>query len=357
MLVPPASWPARDSCLFLYRDLHLKVESQGLLRRRHGWYFSYFLALSAAIAGLFACLVLLGNTWWQMVISFLFAIVFTHFAFLGHDLAHRQVVSSRPASVILGHVINNGLVGVGYGWWITRHSRHHGQPNRIAADPDIQDAVIVNTKAGVLHRKTAVGKFLVRRQGVLFFVLLPIIMIKLHIDSVTHALRFKSNWRRSVEIGLILVRVIGFVLLVASILPPVKAATFLLIEFSAAGVYLGCCFAPNHIGMPLVPANLSLDFLTRQVITSRNISGGPLVSFFMGGLNNQVEHHLFPAMPTPNLHKAAELVREVCAANSILYTEVSFRSAYREVVHYLNEVGANGPGAFYCPVSCELRLA
>jgi hypothetical protein len=64
---------------------------------------------------------------------------------------------------------------------------------------------------------------------------------------------------------------------------------------------MGSSFAPNHIGMPLVSPKLKLDFLRRQVLMSRNISGGPPISVFMGGLNYQIEHHLFPlhgATPT-----------------------------------------------------------
>jgi Fatty acid desaturase len=57
---------------------------------------------------------------------------------------------------------------------------------------------------------------------------------------------------------------------------------------------MGSSFVPNHIGMPLVSPKLKLDFLRRQVLMSRNISGGPPMSIFMGGLKYQIEHHLFP---------------------------------------------------------------
>jgi fatty acid desaturase len=71
---------------------------------------------------------------------------------------------------------------------------------------------------------------------------------------------------------------------------------------------MGSSFAPNHIDMPLVSSKLKLDFLRRQVLMSRNISGGSLISVFMGGLNYQIEHHLFPSMARPDLRKAQPLV-------------------------------------------------
>ena len=63
------------------------------------------------------------------------------------------------------------------------------------------------------------------------------------------------------------------------------------------GVYLGMTFAPNHKGMPHPDG--TEDFLRKQVLTSRNVRGGRLIDAALGGLNYQIEHHLFPAMPTP----------------------------------------------------------
>ena len=60
---------------------------------------------------------------------------------------------------------------------------------------------------------------------------------------------------------------------------------------------MGCSFAPNHKGMPTIAPEEELDFLRRQVLTSRNVRGGLLTDFALGGLNYQIEHHLFPSMP------------------------------------------------------------
>ena len=95
------------------------------------------------------------------------------------------------------------------------------------------------------------------------------------------------------------VRLGGFVALVFLVLPPGKAAAFLAVELAVFGFYLGSSFAPNHIGMPLVSPRLKLDFLRRQVLMSRNVSGGRFMSILMGGLNYQIEHHLFPSMARP----------------------------------------------------------
>ena len=118
---------------------------------------------------------------------------------------------------------------------------------------------------------------------------------------------------------------------------------------------MGSAFAPNHVGMPIVPGDLKLDFLRRQVLMSRNVSGGWLVQFIFGGLNHQVEHHLFPSMPRPNLRKVQPIVRSFCTSNHVTYTEQRPLAAYRAIIRYLNELGLAARDPFSCPLANYLR--
>ena len=54
------------------------------------------------------------------------------------------------------------------------------------------------------------------------------------------------------------------------------------------------------------------DFLRRQVLTSRNVRGNWLTDLALGGLNYQIEHHLFPSMPRPNLRRSKAIVAAFC---------------------------------------------
>src|SRR5690606_34661836 len=131
----------------------------------------------------------------------------------------------------------------------------------------------------------------------------------------------------------------GYIAVLLLVMSPGKAAAFLGIQLGLYGLYLGGAFAPNHTGMPIVTPNLKIDFLRRQVLSSRNVTGGRLVHFAMGGLNYQIEHHLFPNMPRPNLRRVQPLVRRICAEHNIAYTEKSLPAAYKNVLQYLNNVG------------------
>jgi fatty acid desaturase len=83
---------------------------------------------------------------------------------------------------------------------------------------------------------------------------------------------------------------------------------------------------------------------------SRNIRGGRVTDFMMGGLNYQIEHHLFPSMPRPNLRHVQPMVREHCARHGISYTETSLVGSYAIVVRYLNRVGIGERDPFTCPL-------
>jgi fatty acid desaturase len=91
--------------------------------------------------------------------------------------------------------------------------------------------------------------------------------------------------------------------------------------------------------MPLVPASMRLDFLRRQVLTSRNVRGGILTDWTLGGLNYQIEHHLFPSMPRPNLRLAKPVVEQFCAERGVRYTETSLIDSYSQVLRHLHDVG------------------
>jgi fatty acid desaturase len=102
--------------------------------------------------------------------------------------------------------------------------------------------------------------------------------------------------------------------------------------------------------MPIVPKTAKVDFMRRQVLMSRNINPGPVTDFAMGGLNYQIEHHLFPNMPRPNLRRAQPIVRSFCEKQGVVYTQVPLLTSYGIVIRYLNAVGLRARDPFTCPL-------
>jgi fatty acid desaturase len=320
------------------------VRAAGLLDRRLP---AYGVRAAFTLAGYVAtCLAIawLGNSWYQLVTAAVFALVWGQIAFLGHDAGHQAIFAARRWNDALGRTLGNLLVGLSYGWWVDTHNRHHANPNHEDHDPDIGDGVLAFTTAQAAKHRGPISRFIVRRQAWLFFPLLTLEGISLHVDSVTAVGtgRYRSargGSRRFEALGLTvhIVLYIGLLLLVMS---PEKVLAFVAVHQAMWGLYMGSTFAPNHKGMQIIGPGESLDFLRRQVLTSRNVRGGMLTDLALGGLNYQVEHHLFPNMPRGALRHAQPLVRAHCQAVGLPYCEMSLLGSYRVALKHLNTIGA-----------------
>ena len=125
----------------------------------------------------------------------------------------------------------------------------------------------------------------------------------------------------------------------------VKALAFIAVQQAVFSLYLGISFAPNHKGMPIIESAAAAGFARRQVVTARNIRGGRFTTFLLGGLNYQIEHHLFPSMPRPNLRRVQGLVRDFCVATDLGYSEERFIESFRQIIHHLSSAALKPPPA------------
>ncbi|HEY0248610.1 MAG TPA: fatty acid desaturase, partial [Gryllotalpicola sp.] len=108
-----------------FAELSEQIRSAGLLRRRRVYYWIKFGLISLALAVLVVLFIRVGDTWWQMFVAGIFALVFTQAAFLGHDAAHRQVFQSGRWNNWASLIVGNLFVGMSVGWWNNKHNRHH----------------------------------------------------------------------------------------------------------------------------------------------------------------------------------------------------------------------------------------
>ena len=337
-----------------YTEIAETIRSRGLLDRAYRFYAAVGAGLALAFAGCLAGFLLLGSSWLQLLIAGALGVVLTQTAFLAHETGHRQVLASGPASDRLARVLACGVVGISYSWWTNKHNRHHANPNQIDRDPDIA----VDTISFVEHdaaAATGLRRLITRRQGWLFFPLLTLEGLNLHRHGFVHLLRRQPVKARRTELALVAVRFVVFWAPVFILLPVGMAFAFLGVQLAVFGVYMGASFAPNHKGMPIIAGDAKLDFFSKQVRTSRNVSGGWWATWLLGGLNYQVEHHLFPSMPRPHLATARTVVREHCRTLDVPYTETSLWRSYRTVIRYLNQVGLAARDPFECPVLAGLR--
>jgi fatty acid desaturase len=321
-----------------FADLLRRVKTAGLLQRRPGCYLTKIAVTGVLFAAGWAGFVLVGDSWWQIAVAAFLAVVFGQIGFIGHDAGHRQIFGSKRANYLVGLVHGNLAVGLSYGWWVDKHNRHHANPNTEDKDPDIDIGALAFTAGQAVAKRGRVTRFIARRQRYLFFPLLLLEAVQLHVSSV-QAVASRGLRHRAWEALMLGLHAAGYLAAVLLVLSPVKALVFLVVQQALFGLYLGCAFAPNHKGMPMLAAGDRTDFLRRQVLTSRNVRGSWLVDFALGGLNYQIEHHLFPSMPRPHLRRAQPLVRAFCRERGVSYCETSLLRSYAQALRHLHDVG------------------
>ncbi len=314
-----------------YHQLKEMVDQAGLLKRRPGYYSR---KIGITIAGYFlgwTAFFFVGNSWMTIWIAVLLAVLSTQVVFLGHDAGHRQISNSQRVNRMVGLLAGNALTGLSFGWWVPKHNAHHAYPNQIGRDPDLGGGVVafpVTVDDTAPDASRAVRARL-RLQRSLFVFVLLLQGLGLHVTSVQSVLRRRD--RSAAADGLLLAgNAALYLLCVLWVLSPVKALVFIVVHQCLFGFYLGSTFAPNHKGMPVIEHEASLPFLERQISTARNVTGGWFTTLMYGGLNRQIEHHLFPAMPRPNLAPAQRIVKLFCADHGIPYRQMGFLASYRQ---------------------------
>ncbi|MER6089982.1 fatty acid desaturase family protein [Streptomyces bluensis] len=330
---PATAQPGSD-----YARLARQISDAGLLRRRPLSYAVRFSLVGGALCAAWVMFFRLGDSWPQLVTAAVLAVLSGQIALLGHDLAHRQVFRGRRRSESVGLLVADLGIGLSYGWWTDKHTRHHAHPNNEDLDPDIQPDVLVWSQ-GQARSSTGLTRSVGRVQAYLFFPLLTLEGFNLHASAVKAVVR-PGLGRRRAETILLAAHFTAYLAALFLVLSPGRALVFLLVHKCLWGVYMGMIFAPNHKGMPTCTGDEMPDFLRRQVLTSRNVRGNWLVDIALGGLNYQIEHHLFPAMPTPHLRYARPLVRAYCAQLGVDYHETGLLRSYREALRELHRVGA-----------------
>jgi len=325
-----------ESANALYFELKRLVEREGLLDPAPGFYIRRgVVTLALLVASFILVCAAPDNFWLQMANAALLAFTFGQGGFFMHDVAHGQVVNARWQRPM--HIFLNLLFLWNTDWWRRKHNQHHATPNVPGYDGDIAVGPLVFSKEQALE-KSGLYRLIARYQHLLFFPLLFGEAGHLRCAIVADLFKRRRAPQARVDIALLGLHAAVYLGVLFLFLPPWYALAFIAVHNGLLGLYLGVAFAPNHTGMPLFEYGAVADSLRQQVLTARNVNGGWVVDVFFGGLNFQIEHHLFLRMPRPRLRKTAPIVRRFCEERGIPYRAVSLWESYRQIFAYLYEM-------------------
>ena len=331
--------PPYDASPDAYRRLRQAVIDAGLMERRYGYYLGRTLLSFGFLVAALALVPTVSEGWgWMVLVAAMLGFAFAQIAMVGHDCGHHQIFKRARPNWALGQFCFSLIVGVGFWSWRGRHNLHHVETNDEDDDPDLSFGGFFTLNEQEAASKRGWRRLIVRYQAWLF---VPVMALALALSMRAEGWRFAvvelRGSRRLVELALLTLNAVIW-LAPTLVLGWCWLGAFVLSQM-LGGLYLGMTIAPNHKGMPTWAGGTELTFLERQVIGSRNILPGPIAEFWFGGLNYQIEHHLFPTMPRANLGAAHRIVRPFCLEVGLPFEEASVWESYRQTFAALDRCG------------------
>ncbi|KAJ3278752.1 hypothetical protein HK104_002059 [Borealophlyctis nickersoniae] len=313
-------------------------------------YYSYKMLSTLSILGasVYVLLKWRDNTLAAGVAGVLVALFWQQAGWLAHDFAHHQVFAVRKWNDYVSYFLGNACQGFSVAWWKHRHSSHHSVPNVHGDDPDVKSMPIFWSDHALEfftdYPAHKLAQFFVANQPILYFPLLGFARLAWAARSIMWNLpgskmRDELPTAVVVEQVTLMVHWAWYVGLIATLSWP-RALLFVLLSQTVSGLFLAIVFSVNHNGMPVFLPHESklIDFYHLQVVTGRDVTPTWFNNWFTGGLNYQIEHHMFPTIPRHNLPKIAPMVQELCRKHGIPYHCTSLVDGVGEVVGRLMHI-------------------
>jgi fatty acid desaturase len=318
-----------------YRELHDDLKRDGAFNRSAGWLVGRIVLNTAMLAGSFILLANAQSLLMLLAAAALLALSMVQIGFIGHDAQHGQLTSNKKLQHWLSLIHWNLLTGLSAGWWTEKHVAHHAHANVPGKDPDMY-ALLCFSREDAPH-KQGLARMIARRQVWWYIPLLSTAATYFRALSLEYLIKKRAPGSL-LELGMILLHYIVFLSLVLHVAAPMQAIAFIVLSYLFTGLYMGIVFSTNHVGMPL-SSGKGEHRLVAQVAHTRNVATSRLGDFLFGGLNYQIEHHLFPTLPRHQLRKASRLVKAFCDAQHLPYHCCSMAAACREIHASLHEAG------------------
>lgn len=271
---------------------------------------------------------------------------------VSHDALHGAYSSNKYVNQILGYTFD--LMGAnGYIWKITHNIIHHTYTNIYEHDEDLEVAEFIrlspNAEHKPIHRIQHLLAFIAYGFATLFWVFIK--DYKYFFQSSLGPYENKSH-PASEWVTLIITKLIyyGYMLVLPYILLPITwwqlAIGFLILHFTA-GIILGIIFQLAHVvegtehPTENEEGNIENTWMIHQLETTSDFAhDNKLLCWYIGGLNYQIEHHLFPRICSIHYPEISSIVRSVAEKHDIPYNyQESLATAVKSHYYTLKKFG------------------
>lgn len=336
-----------------FRALRKSFEERGWMDASNAWYvYKTVSTLALGAVGLYLAL-----AWhWAFLGALFMGLCYQQLGWLAHDICHNCWFDNRLVSRWAAYLLGNMLQGFDVFWWSDRHNQHHAVPNVLGGhggqgDPDIDNLPVVAWDVSDLDRcaKWPVwAKKMLRWQGYYFVLVMPLLRLIWALQSyyflqVMPTSVNPTHRKYATESKVFLAIFWSWNLVLSFFMPSfLTAVMFFLVSNLLGGAGIAFVVFFNHHSLEKVPANNAVDnFVTIQLYGTRNMEPSPFVDWLWGGLNYQIEHHLFPTCPRHNLSKIRPELMQLFAKHNVPYYTESFLQGLKQMCTHLTEVASH----------------
>ncbi|KAH7729624.1 FAT-4 protein [Aphelenchoides avenae] len=264
-----------------------------------------------------------------------------------HEYCHHQHFKSRFLNDVMSYIVGNLMQGFSSGGWKEQHNVHHAATNVIGRDGDLDLMPFWATVASDLKLLDGASWFLqlIPYQHLYWTLMLPFLRLSWLLQSIIFVSKMDNHFydihrrrARAEQVTLAIHWILVFVQL--AYLPDMQTRLYyFLVSQLFGGFLLAHVVTYNHYSMDKFPHNTKIldNYPCLQLYTTRNMRPGPFVDWLWGGLNYQIEHHLFPTMPRNKLTEAMPLVKQFCKENNLPYMVDDYLTGWKyEIIQFRN---------------------
>lgn len=305
----------------IFTDLQEQVRDAGLLECVPVRGILEMLAIIASLILVFTTM----EMWNPFLMGLFMTLIFTRSVFVSHDILHLQYFKNKKISMLLSYPFASLILCNSSSWWIWKHNiNHHNWCNVPEKDEDIRALDGAFTPDNKGNSKFVRSNKYLLFWGAIFF-MYPAFILK----SYSYVL----ERGKYTELALMMLHWLVIWGVVFYTLPLTSAIIVFVTLYLSLSAWLSLGFMTNHLGCEVFNTEESekLSWMELQMRTSRSLKGGVFVHWFYGGLNTQIEHHLFPKAPRFNLLKVQQLTRDFANKHNIKYFETSPIRAYIQI--------------------------
>ncbi|XVF22457.1 hypothetical protein REPUB_Repub12eG0174200 [Reevesia pubescens] len=303
---------------------------------------SVAIMLLIVVYGVLRC----DNVWAHLGSAMVLGMLWIQSAYVGHDSGHYQVMSSRGYNKLAQMIAGNCLTGISIAWWKWTHNAHHIACNSLDYDPDLQHIPVFAVSSRLFNSITSCfygrklnfdpfARFMISYQHWTYYPVMCVARVNLYVQTLLLLFSNRKVPDRAFNIMGILVFWTWFPLLVSCLPNWPERFMFVLTSFAVTSIQ-HVQFTLNHFSANVYvgPPNGN-DWFEKQTSGTIDISCSSWMDWFFGGLQFQLEHHLFPRLPRCQLRKVSPVVRELCKKHNLPYRSLSFWEANQSTIRTL----------------------